>query len=119
MDISKRKERKARTGSPDQLALQNAIRSRYTQNWPNVILHLTTRIQSMNDRFQRLVKKLLFTEGLIFEMYRDGDNFVLRFRRNERVETHKISIEKVQDALPHIEVMILDRLERSELLADG
>jgi len=115
MDIERRKKRKKGMMPQNDLGLQNMVRSKYSQNWPKVILHLTTRIQNINDQMAALVKKLLMNPAMKFEMYRDGDEFIMRFMKHSEVEYFRFSLEEVQDALPYIEILLLDRLRNSAM----
>lgn len=104
-------------GAIDELTLQNAIRKKYKQNWPAVIVEMMKRVQAVNSQWTAIMNKILFTEGLSVTYKREADNLVITVQHHDEQELHKISLEEVQKAMPYIEVMIMDRLTNSQLIA--
>ena len=101
----------------DERSLQNGIRHRYKQDWPAIILQLTKRVRAVNNQWAAIMNKILFIDGLSVTYKRSGDGILVLVKYHTEEERHEISIEEVQKAMPYIEVLIMDKLSKSLLIA--
>lgn len=101
----------------DDLAVENLIRKRYCQSWPATIHQLTKRVQAVNQQWAAIMQKILRVDGLQVSYAREGDNLVITVTCREEQERHEVSLETVQGAMPYIEVLVMDRLINSKLIA--
>ena len=101
----------------DDLALQNAVRKRYNQNWPAVIVELTKRVQAVNAEWQKIMTQIMFIDGLRVSYAREGDSLVITVSVREDAERHEISMEDMRAAKSYIEVLVMDKLSNSKLIA--
>lgn len=109
-----------------ELALQNVIRKRHCKDWPNVVLQLTKRVQAVNQTWAKIIMQLMTIPGLsvTFSGHDDhGMMVVVKFRHPdggvpvEEVEVHEITVKELHDARQYIEVLLMDKLDHSELIA--
>lgn len=108
--------KEAASGQPDQLAVENGIRRRFATNWPTVILELSTRVQNVNQVWGHIMQMIMMVEGLRVTYAREGEDLVLTVSWNDQVEQHKISADEFVKAADHIEVLIMDKLKKSQLM---
>lgn len=109
----------------NELAMQNMIRKRYCRNWPDTILQLTKRVQAVNQTWVKIVMQVMTIPGLRISWYRSvetdaattNDSFVVEIRIGDVYEFHEITAEELQDAHQYIEVLIMDKLDHSKLIA--
>ncbi len=108
----------------DELALQNAIRKRYCRNWPDTVLQLTKRVQAVNQTWAKVVMQLMTIPGLSITWKRDEekDGLIVSISiqhptRVEEVELHEITAQELQDAHQYVEVLLMDKVDHSELIA--
>lgn len=108
----------------DDLAMQNMIRKRYCTNWPDTILQLTKRVRAVNQTWADIILKIMRIEGLRVTYAREGDVFVITVfacelrDRPEQTERHEVPLKEVQDAQQYIEVLVMDKLSNSKLIAE-
>lgn len=118
----------------DKLAMQNAIRKRYCRDWPDTILQLTKRVQSVNQTWTQVIVTLMRIPGLRISWYRDRDRdqneppqLIVEVRYTsgtgpnevdvEEVELHEITSDELAGAMQYIEVLLMDKLNTSKLIA--
>ncbi len=111
----------------DELALQNVLRKRHCKDWPNVILQLTKRVQAVNQTWAQVVVKLMSVNGLRISWYQQDEKLIVEVRYIsgvkanevdvEEVELHEITAAELQEASQYIEVLLMDKLDHSELIA--
>lgn len=111
----------------DELALQNVIRKRYCRNWPDTILQLTKRVQAVNQAWAKVVSLIMQIDGLSVTWSRDEEKdglvVTITFKHPgggvpvEEVELHEISAQELHDAHQYIEVLLMDKLDHSKLIA--
>lgn len=115
-----------KAGAIDELALQNAIRYRHKQDWPDTILQLTKRIAAVNQTWAQIIMRLMTIEGLSISWKKEVESLVLTvtFVQDdedgtpiEEIERHVIHHEQLHDARQYIEVLLMDKLDHSELIA--
>lgn len=117
------KAAKARDAAPpagaiDELSVQNFLRTRHKQNYPNTILHLTKRVQAVNQTWTGIVSKLMCIPGFRLAWYRDDEeNLVVQIRIGEEYELHKITAKELQEAHQYVEVLLMDKVDHSKLIA--
>lgn len=128
-ELSKEQRLATKAGAVDELSLQNAIRVRYKTKWPSVILELNKRIQAVNQTWNKVMWQIMNIPGLSVTYSREGENllvtvFVCEQRdgennviRIEETERHEITIQELMTAGQYIEVLIMDKLDKSELIA--
>lgn len=112
-------------GAYDELALENALRSRHKQNWPNVILNLTKRVQAVNQTWAQVVMQLMTIPGFRISWYRSEEadvatadgSFVVEIRVGDVYEFHEITAMQLHEAQQYIEVLLMDKVNHSELIA--
>lgn len=120
-------EEKQQPEAIDELAMQNMIRKRYCKNWPDTILQLTKRVQAVNQTWAKIVMQLMTIPGLSIAWRRDEekDGLIVSISIQhqgggvpvEEVELHEITAQELQDAHQYIEVLLMDKLDHSELIA--
>ena len=117
---AKRNQRKAErdSGMPDKLRLENSIRRRHQTDFPRVILELTKRVQGVNQNWQRIMEKIMRCRGLAVQYQCDqqGD-LVITVLYNNQVETHRVPSNEVVTSSQFIEVLVMDKLRNSPLMA--
>lgn len=111
----------------DELALQNVIRKRHCRDWPNVVLQLTKRVQAVNQTWNKIIWQIMTIPGLSVNYSREGDKLVIAVTYKhpedgavkyvEEVELHEITLEDLGTAQQYIEVLIMDKLDHSELIS--
>ncbi len=113
----------------DELTLQNTIRRLHKQDWPNVILQFTKRVQAVNQTWAGVVSKLMRIPGFRLSWYHDEDKDSLVMEISikhpekpgsvalEEVELHEITAKELQEAHQYIEVLLMDKVDHSELIA--
>ena len=103
----------------DELALQNGIRQRYKQSWPKVILELLRRVGGLTGQTQSLVNLLLNNPSLIIstQSNNDGDIEITIIDEAGEEEVTVITREEMLNSKDHLEVLILQRLHPSKILA--
>ncbi len=112
----------------NELAMQNVIRKRYCQNWPDTILQLTKRVQAVNQTWTQIVVKLMTIPGLSITWKHNTKSGVLEVSIAikhpasdgiplEEVEIIEISAEELHKAHQYIEVLLMDKVDHSELIA--
>ncbi len=110
----------------DELALQNAIRKRYGSNWPATILELTKRVQAVNQTWWKITELVMRIPGLRIYWYREDDKLFVAVSISqhpeggvavEEVELHEITIDELVKARQYVEVLVMDKLDHSELIA--
>jgi len=101
----------------DELAMQNAIRKRYCRDWANTILQLTKRVQAVNNRWAQITDKICRIDNCRVSYYRSDGDFVVEVRIGDEVEAHAIHLEELIDARQYIEVLVMDKLSGSKLIA--
>jgi len=112
-------------GAIDELSLQNALRKRHKQNYPNVILQLTKRVQAVNQTWADVVSKLMRIPGFRLTWYRSEETdtatitggFVVEIRIGDVYEFHEITEMQLQEAHQYVEVLLMDKVDHSELIA--
>ena len=117
--MTKRKRPKRVKTSPpasNELALEIQIRKRYCDTWPNTILQLTKRVQGVNQTWNRIMVKLITTPGLRISYAKEGDVLVVIVSDDNKTERYPITPEELQAAQQYIEVLVMDKISRSELL---
>lgn len=102
--------------SMDKLSLENVIRKRYNQNWPETMIELLSRVQNVNQTWARLIVQLLSIPNLSFRYYRDGDNLVVEVKHGNEAHLSRVPIETVQNSMDHIEVIVMNEISKSPLL---
>lgn len=120
-----KEQRMALPGAIDELSLQNAIRSRHRQDWPNVILQLTKRVQAVNQTWAKVVMQLMTIPGLSVTWKRDAEKEALIVSvsiqhpnsDDEEVEVHEFTGLQLQEAHQYVEVLLMDAVDHSELIA--
>lgn len=128
--IKAAKARESRPGGAvDELALQNMLRKRHCKDWPNVLLQLTKRIQVVNQIWAKIMSQVMTIPGLTVSYTRDAEtgNLIVSVSIKqcpdggvpveEKVELHEITALQLQEAAQYVEVLIMDKLDHSELLA--
>lgn len=100
----------------DELALQNAIRKRYCQNWPDTILQLTKRVQSVNQTWAKIMMQIMTIPGLSINYAREGDVLVVTVSTIEKVDRIEITLEELQAAQQYVEVLVMNKVEQSQLI---
>jgi len=100
----------------DKLSLENVIRKRYNQNWPETMIELLSRVQNVNQTWARLIVQLLSIPNLSFRYYRDGDNLVVEVKHGNEAHLSRVPIETVQNSMDHIEVIVMNEISKSPLL---
>lgn len=103
-------------GVPNELAMQIAIRKRYCRNWPDTILQLTKRVRAVNQSWAKIMIKIVTTPGLRVSYAKEGDMLVVTVSDGNKVERYPITAEELNAAQQYIEVLIMDKLEHSELM---
>lgn len=63
------------------------------------------------------MNRLLTVDGARISYAREGDNLVVTVSVHMDVERHLIPIERVQDEMSHVEVLVMNELAKSKLLA--
>ena len=113
----------------DDLAMQNMIRKRYCRNWPDTILQLTKRVQAVNQTWTQIIMTLMRIPGLRISWYRDdkADKIIVEVSYKsgtgpnevdvEEVELHEITAEELAKAHQYTEVLFMDKLRQSKLIA--
>ena len=113
----------------NELALQNVIRKRHCKDWPNVVLQLTKRVQAVNQTWANIIMQLITIPGLSVTWKKEEDSLVLivsvselrndkhEVIRPEEAERHEITAKELYDARQYIEVLLMDKLDHSELIA--
>jgi hypothetical protein len=119
MDKKTKKQRMVPIGAVDELALQNVLRKRHKQDFPNVILQLTKRIQAVNQTWAGIIGKLLNQQDAKLSYFRRDDELIVEIRIGGEVEQIPISLSEVAQAHQYIEVLIMDKVDHSKLLGDG
>lgn len=127
MSSEKKKLRtqQAMAGQHDELAVQNSIRRKYASNWPSIILQLTKRVQAVNNSWQNIIRQVMQIDGLRISYAReegfDGMTVVVNVRRPkdgvDEVEIHQIKAKELMLAQQYLEVLIMDKLKNSKLIA--
>ena len=102
---------------PNELGMQNVIRKRYCQDWPNTILQLTKRVQGVNGVWAEITNKVCRIDGCRVSYYREGHDFVVEVRIGDEVERNAIRIEDLIEAKQYVEVLVMDKLKDSKLIA--
>jgi len=117
---------KAPVGAIDELALQNVIRKRHCRDWPNVVLQLTKRVQAVNQTWNKIMWQIMMIPGLAVDYRRKDDKLLITVTHTQHTEdgrlvvedeVHEISIEDLGEASQYIEVLIMDKLDHSPLIA--
>ena len=113
-------EQKQHSRSPEpvnELGMQNMIRKRYCKNWPAVILNLTTRVQTVNTAWATVTRNIARIEGCRVSYYREKEEFVVEVRVGDEAERHAITIRQLAEAEQYVEVLVMDKLKDSKLIA--
>ena len=112
-------EKNEAPGAIDELALQNVLRKRHCKDWPNVMLQLTKRIQAVNQTWSEVISKLMRIPGFRLSWYCDHekDSLVLEIKIHHETETHEFTALQLQQAQQYVEVLIMDKVDHSELIA--
>ena len=126
-ELSKEQRMATKTGAIDELSLQNAIKQRHKQDWPNTIVQLTKRIAAVNQTWNKVMWQVMNIPGLSVTYSRKGQNLLItvtfKHPRNvglkslDEVEVHEITVAELMTAGQYIEVLIMDKLDKSELIA--
>lgn len=107
-------------GVPDDLALENAIRKRHNADWPKVVREMLTRVQSVNQAWWFLMNAIMMTEGLRVTFAREGDELKVTVSDgNSNTEQAGFKPETVTAAKDHIEVLLVDHLNRSTFIRNA
>jgi hypothetical protein len=126
---TKTKTKASPAAANNELGMQNAIRKRYCDNWPDTILQLTKRVQSVNQTWTEIIVTLMRIPGLRISWYRDdkADNMIVEVRYTsgtgpnevdvDEVELHEITAEELARSMQYLEVLFMDKLKKSELIA--
>jgi len=101
----------------DELALQNVIRKRYCNNWPDTILQLTKRVQAVNQTWAKVVNQVMTIPGLSISWTMFAEKLAVRVSIGDEHEQHEITAKELHDAQQYVEVLIMDKLDHSELIA--
>ncbi len=108
----------------DELALQNMLRKRHCKNWPNVLLQMTKRIAAVNQTWNRVMWQIMNIPGLSVTYSRVGDKLqiAVTFKHPDgdhgnEVELHEITVPELLTAGQYIEVLLMDKLDHSPLIA--
>ncbi len=117
---------KAPVGAIDELALQNVLRKRHCKDWPNVLLQMTKRIAAVNQTWNKVMWQIMNIPGLSVNYSKEGAvlQIAITFKHPEsspvkcdEVELHEITVPELMTAGKYIEVLIMDKLDHSELIA--
>ncbi len=112
----------------NELGMQNTIRKRYCKDWPDTILQLTKRVQAVNQTWGQVVMRLMTIPGLSITWKHDAGREALVVAISikhpdtagvpvEEVEIIEINAEELQKAQQYIEVLFMDKVSHSELIA--
>ena len=115
----KMKQQHARSPEPmNELGMQNSIRKRYCNNWPAVILELTNRVQGVNNVWSQIMMKIMTIDDLRVTYAREctGD-LIIRISIKDEHEQHNVTASELQDAAQYIEVLVMDKIANSKLIA--
>ncbi len=116
-DIPIKDRSEAPPGAIDELTLQNTIRSRHKQDWPNVILQLTKRVQAVNQTWAKIMSQVMTIPGLRITWENFAGKLAVRVTIGDEHELHDFTDVEVQEAQQYIEVLLMDRLDHSKLIA--
>lgn len=102
-------------GAIDELSLQNAVRKKYSQNWPKIVVELMKRVQAVNTSWSNIMAKLMMDHKLsiAFKFGPEGLKIHLGNGQGGYNET-TVPFEKVQEARQYIEVLVMDELLKFE-----
>jgi hypothetical protein len=119
-EIERRKDTKP--GAMNELAMQNVLRKRHCKDWPNVILQITKRVTAVNHTWAKVIFDILTIDGLNVRYVRAEDGglriVIAVVRENvDEVEEHILKLTDIQDKSDHIEVLIMDVIDHSKLIA--
>lgn len=123
-----------KTGAVDEMSIQNMLRKRHKQNYPNVILQLTKRVQAVNQTWNKVMWQIMNIPGLSVSYTKQNDEFTkgqdmlvitVTYKhpredghvKLDEVELHEITVQELMTAGKYIEVLIMDKLDHSELIA--
>ena len=106
-------------GAVDELALQNVLRKRHKQDFPNTILQLTKRIQAVNQTWASVISKLMCIDDFRLSGYRSNETggLVVDIWIGGEVERHEFTTEELQEAHQYVEVLLMDKVDHSGLIA--
>jgi len=110
-------KQKASPPMTNELAMQNMIRKRYCDNWPDTILQLTKRVQAVNSSWASITDKVCRIDGCRISYYREKDDFVVEVRIADEFERHAITLQELIEARQYVEVIVMDKLSDSKLIA--
>lgn len=103
-------------GMPDDLAIENAIRRRHNADWPKIIREMMTRVQNVNQAWGQIMQAVMMFEGLRVTYAREGENLVITVSYKDSVEQHTLTPEEVAQAATYIEVLVMNKLQNSQLI---
>jgi len=120
----KRNKRQLRTkqvqaGVPDELAIENDIRRRHTADFPKVIRELMTRVQNVNQGWGQIMQTIMMFEGLRVTYAKEGDNLIITVSYKNEMEQHTLTPEEVAAAAQYIEVLVMRKLQNSQLIMEA
>jgi hypothetical protein len=125
-ELSKEQRLATKTGAIDELSIQNMLQKRHKQNYPFVILQLTKRVQSVNQTWNKVMWQVMNIPGLSINYSKAGDKLLITVTYKhpgkagiplDEVELHEITVPELMTAGKYIEVAIMDKLDKSELIA--
>jgi len=117
----KRNKKQLRTkqvqaGVPDELVIENALRRRHNADWPKVMREMMTRIQNVNQGWGQIMQAIMMFEGLRVTYAKEGENLVITVSYKGGVEQHTLTPEEVAAAAPYMEVLVMRKLQDSQLI---
>ena len=130
------KKIEAKTTDFNEMGMQNVIRKRHCKDWPNVILQLTKRITGVNASWAKIMFDILTIPGLSINIVKHdgkydekkkflGGMLVSLVYIHPRAEGHvaldeveeiEFTLREMQEGSQHVEVMLMDRINKSKLL---
>ena len=118
-DKKTKEQRMAPAGAVDELTLQNALRKRHKQDYPNVLVQMTKRISAVNRTWASVVAQLMRIPGLRLSWYRNEEKhaLVVEIRIGDELEVHEFTELQLQEAHQYVEVLLMDRVDHSKLIA--
>ena len=125
-------QRMASKKGMDELSIEVQLRRRHKQNYPTTILNLTKRIQAVNQTWNNIMWEIMNTPGLSINYCREpaGLQIAITYKQpapaepkpdvhppDDVVELHTITVAELMTANTYVEVAIMDKINKSELIA--
>ena len=110
-------QRMASKKGMDEMSIEVQLRRRHKQNYPTVILNLTKRIQATNQTWARIAMQIMTIPSMAVNYECRDRSLVIEIAIGDETEEHVVTFEQLQEAHQYIEVFIMDKIDKSELIA--